>query len=159
MSSEIYSIDDLVERIKQVMTRERVNQTLLAKWSGLTNGYVSEVIRGKKKPNVEMIYAIAKNIPNISTTWLILGEGDMYLSDKSPVRVSSDISLHMLGVASVINSVATLLQDNEAYLLALDQDGKIGDVQKRLDVVAKALGTIGRYIQMEVTANDSAKKS
>jgi len=78
MSSKSVSIDEFVSRLNILMTEKGLNKSDLARISDVTPSYISEVTRGKKKPNIEIVVAIANNFPDVSLRWLLLGEGEIY---------------------------------------------------------------------------------
>ena len=58
-----------------------MKQIDFAEFLGCTYSSYNEVERGIKEPSTELLKAIADNIELINITWLLTGEGNMYLPE------------------------------------------------------------------------------
>jgi len=63
-------------RLQQVLAHAGLSQTELARRLGLSAGYVSEVVRGIKRPGTEFFIGIRREL-KVSIDWLLSGEGAM----------------------------------------------------------------------------------
>ena len=68
---------EIGERIKEVRMKLRLSQQELASELGISQGHLSEVERGIRKPGGEMLNAL-KHKFNVSLDWLFTGEGMMF---------------------------------------------------------------------------------
>lgn len=49
---------------------------------------MSHILSGRNKPSLDFVLRVLKRYPEINPSWLLLGEGEMYLSDKIDVQTS-----------------------------------------------------------------------
>ncbi len=70
-------LDGLGARIGQVIVRLGVNQTEFARRIGVSPGFMSEVVRGNKRPGAEFLLSIQK-VFGVSVDWLLSGSGTMF---------------------------------------------------------------------------------
>lgn len=66
------------DRIRMVMEDRHMTQQTFAQFIGMSPASLSSIFNGRTKPTLNIIEAIKKKIPNISTDWLLLGVGNMY---------------------------------------------------------------------------------
>ena len=58
-----------------------MTQQVFADYIGQSPATLSSIFNGRTRPTLNIVEAIKKKIPNISTDWLMFGSGDMYLPD------------------------------------------------------------------------------
>ena len=58
-----------------------MTQQVFADYLGIGAATLSSIFNGRTRPTINIVEAVKKKIPNISTDWLMFGSGDMYLSD------------------------------------------------------------------------------
>lgn len=63
-------------RLAQVLAYAGINQAELARRVGMSPGFLSDVIRGVKRPGAELLLALRKSC-GVSIDWLLSGEGTM----------------------------------------------------------------------------------
>ena len=63
-------------RLAQVLAYAGINQAELARRVGMSPGFLSDVIRGVKRPGSELLLALRKTC-GVSIDWLLSGEGTM----------------------------------------------------------------------------------
>lgn len=63
-------------RLAQVLAYVGINQAELARRVGMSPGFLSDVIRGVKRPGAELLLALRKSC-GVSIDWLLSGEGTM----------------------------------------------------------------------------------
>lgn len=66
----------LPARINQVLTHSGLSQTDLAKQLGLSTGFMSEIVRGVKRPGPDFFMGV-RRLLGVSIDWLMTGEGTM----------------------------------------------------------------------------------
>ena len=72
------------DRIRQIMESQHMTQQVFADSLGLGAATLSSIFNGRTRPTLNVVEAIKKKIPNISTDWLMFGSGDMYLQPDAP---------------------------------------------------------------------------
>lgn len=58
-----------------------MNQQSFASYIGLSPATLSGILQERTRPTLPTVEFILKKFPNINLTWLITGQGEMYLSD------------------------------------------------------------------------------
>ena len=58
-----------------------MTQQVFADYIGQSPATLSSIFNGRTRPTLNIVEAIKKKIPDISTDWLMFGSGDMYLPD------------------------------------------------------------------------------
>ena len=81
---------NMKDRIRQIMESQHMTQQVFADYIGQSPATLSSIFNGRTRPTLNIVEAIKKKIPNISTDWLMFGAGDMYLPDPGS---QSDASL------------------------------------------------------------------
>ena len=61
-----------------------MTQQVFADYIGLAPATLSSIFNGRTRPTLNVVEAVKKKIPNISTDWLMFGSGDMYLAENTP---------------------------------------------------------------------------
>ena len=70
---------NMKDRIRQIMESQHMTQQVFADYIGQSPATLSSIFNGRTRPTLNIVEAIKKKIPNISTDWLMFGAGDMYL--------------------------------------------------------------------------------
>lgn len=78
------------DRIRQIMESQHMTQQVFSEFIGIGAATLSSIFNGRTRPTLNIVEAIKKKIPNISTDWLMFGVGDMYLSESSNHSVSTE---------------------------------------------------------------------
>ena len=72
------------DRIRQIMESQHMTQQVFADYIGQSPATLSSIFNGRTRPTLNIVEAIKKKIPDISTDWLMFGIGDMYLAAQEP---------------------------------------------------------------------------
>ena len=67
------------ERLLALMQSEGLNSKEFAQQVGISAATMSNVINGRNNPSLEVMQKVLNRFRNVSTNWLILGVGSMYL--------------------------------------------------------------------------------
>lgn len=71
------------DRIKQIMEDKNMTQQEFATYLNLSPASLSSIFNGRTNPTLNIVDAIKKKFPNISTDWLLYGSGTMYATPPS----------------------------------------------------------------------------
>jgi transcriptional regulator with XRE-family HTH domain len=71
----------LAARIRAVRERYGLTQKQFAEQLGVSRSYLGKAEAAKGKPTIEMLVGIAESYPEVSTRWLLTGEGEMTTVD------------------------------------------------------------------------------
>ena len=75
------------DRIRQIMESQHMTQQVFAQFIEMSPASLSSIFNGRTKPTLNVVEAIKKKIPDISTDWLMFGRGSMY-DDSNSVTAS-----------------------------------------------------------------------
>ena len=78
------------DRIKQIMEAQRLTQQEFANTLELSPATLSSIFNGRTNPTLNIVDAIKKKFPAISTDWLMFGQGPMYIDQVAPQEPSLD---------------------------------------------------------------------
>ncbi len=65
------------------MEEQHMSQQVFADFIGLSPATLSSIFNGRTRPTLNIVEAIKNKIPDISTDWLLMGVGQMYVSTNS----------------------------------------------------------------------------
>jgi transcriptional regulator with XRE-family HTH domain len=120
------ALEALPARLAQVVAYAGVSQAELARRIGVSPGFVSDVLRGVKRPGVEMLMGLRAAF-GVSVDWLLSGEGTMIGGAGIRHDLFRAIRLQIaVARAAVMNQDATaralLLLIREGQLAAASED-------------------------------------
>ena len=72
------------DRIRQIMESQHMTQQVFADSLGLGAATLSSIFNGRTRPTLNVVEAIKKKIPNISTDWLMFGTEPMFVNAAAP---------------------------------------------------------------------------
>lgn len=70
-------------RIQKIIDKQGISLNAFAQEIGVNRSTVSHILTGRNKPSVEVLQKILKRFPELSTDWLLLGNGGMYAKKES----------------------------------------------------------------------------
>jgi len=84
------------DRIRQIMESQHMSQQVFAQFIEMSPASLSSIFNGRTKPTLNMVEAIKRKIPDISTDWLMFGSGSMYLdaAQESPAPAEKSPDVH-----------------------------------------------------------------
>ena len=95
-----HSNREMKDRIRQIMESQHMTQQVFAQFIEMSPATLSSIFNGRTNPTMNVVGAIKKKIPDISTDWLMFGTGSMYLEhktqDPAPVETSPQPSNQVL---------------------------------------------------------------
>lgn len=116
----------VASRIRDALTSSGATQTELAKRLGTSAGFLSEVARGLKRPGVDLLAAMRREL-RVSIDWIVSGEGSS--SGLSPIRHSAIQEIRML-----IAAAQALVNDEDPLAGELLQLVMTGGVSEKLAI-------------------------
>ncbi|HHT21896.1 MAG TPA: helix-turn-helix transcriptional regulator [Bacteroidales bacterium] len=81
------------ERIEKIMDKLQLNATQFASEIGIKSPTLSHILNGRNNPSLDVLKRILLRYPNISSDWLILGNGPMLsgISQGKPLNLFDEI--------------------------------------------------------------------
>ena len=117
-SSTAHELEGLGGRLSQALLHLAISQSEFARRLGASPAFISDIVRGNKKPGAEFLFNI-KRIFGISIDWLLLGDGAMFGGAKVDLDLVRSIRLY------VAVARAAVVEDNptaKALLLLIRDD-------------------------------------
>lgn len=84
------------DRIRQVMESLHMTQQEFAEKTQIGAATLSNIFNDRTRPTLNVVELIKKNIPNISTDWLLLGVGSMYVDDHVPEHTQGELPTEVI---------------------------------------------------------------
>lgn len=81
------------DRIKTIMFSKRMRQQDFASAIGISPATLSSIFNERTRPTLSIVDAIKKTFPDISTDWLLFGNGDMLQPSESSSMTDTTPSL------------------------------------------------------------------
>lgn len=72
------------ERLKEFISYLGLSVNRFCIETGIPQATIAKYMTGKSQPTGEVLAKIIKAHPNLNSRWLLTGEGEMLLSEKSP---------------------------------------------------------------------------
>ena len=82
--------ENLKDRIKEIMDSKHMNNKVFATETGINEGTLSLLLRGKTQPTLKHYEAIHTRFPDIAMEWLFDGKGPMYQNQGLPKSNTDD---------------------------------------------------------------------
>lgn len=76
------------DRIRQIMESRHMTQQVFAQYIELSPASLSSIFSGRTRPTLNVVEAIKKKIPDISTEWLLFGTGEMFQQNPADSTVA-----------------------------------------------------------------------
>lgn len=114
-------------RIRTIMELERMSQQEFAQKLGLSPATLSNIFKGKTRPTNNHVQAIHRAFPNINISWLLFGEGDMYV-DGSGSKMEEGDTAHTadsMGRSAVANDSCTEINPEGTEVTHLSNAGNL----------------------------------
>jgi transcriptional regulator with XRE-family HTH domain len=119
-------LEGFAERLTQAIAHCQLKQTEFARRLGVSQGFVSDVVRGHKKPGAEFLFAVRKSF-GISIDWLLTGEGTLAGTSGIDLDLLRSIRLQIAVARSAIldenpfaKALLLLIRDNRMQEAAID---------------------------------------
>ncbi len=119
------ALQSLPERLSQVLAYAGVSQTELARRVGMSPGFISELMRGVKRPGAEFLLALREGF-GVSIDWLLSGEGTMV----GGAGIRHDL-FRAIRLQVAVAKAAVMSSDPVAKaLMLLIREGQLGAAEK-----------------------------
>ena len=66
------------ERLQKIMESEQITAKQFSEEVGIQPGTISNILKGRNKPSLEVMQKVLQRFRTLSPEWLILGVGSMY---------------------------------------------------------------------------------
>ncbi len=94
-------LEGFATRLTQLIAQSTPSQAEFARRIGISTGFLSDVVRGLKKPGTEFFYAIRTEF-GASIDWLLTGEGTMFGRNDIDLDLLRNIELYIAVARSAV---------------------------------------------------------
>ena len=112
--------DDVLQRIKSMIDEKFSSESQFAKAIGVNQNTLNQQMRGKRALSIDVIISILSSFEDISSEWLMRGEGPMLRPDPSQsigdIIGSTAVGNNVHGSGNNITSHAELAALQQQYL-------------------------------------------
>ncbi len=152
-------IEGFAARLAQAIAHTGLNQSEFARGLGVSAGFVSDAVRGQKKPGTDFLFGV-RSIFGISIDWLLTGEGTITGISGIDLDLLRTIRLQI----AVVRSAVMDANPTAKALLMLIRDGRLQeaaadpDLRNFLDKIAPTDTDIDLAMEFyngQLWANDS----
>ena len=119
------ALEGLASRLAQAIAQTGLNQSEFSRQLGVSAGFVSDVVRGQKKPGAEFLYAVKMTF-GFSVDWLLTGEGTLNGGLGIDLELLRTIRLQIAIARSAIMDA----DPTAKALLLLIRDGRLNDIER-----------------------------
>ena len=81
------------ERIVLLISELRMNNNSFSNKISVSPTVIHNIIKGRNAPSYEVIQKIALTFDNINIAWLILGNGEMFLSEEKKESLNENLTV------------------------------------------------------------------
>lgn len=113
----------LETRILEVFAHSGLSRIDFANKIGISNAVMSHISSGRNKASTDLILNILNNFPDISTDWLLLGQGEMLRSRAGRIdkQLVSELSEHVAQLKATQVSGLEKIRALEAQIQSLNK--------------------------------------
>lgn len=125
------------DRILRIIEEKNLTSSRFADEVGLNRPAVSHILNGRNNPGLEALQRILNRFPDISGTWLITGEGNMYQSQ----RANSDNSPTLFDESPEFTATTTETDKyaREIAVKTAENTGQHADYQPLIPIKSKTV--------------------
>ncbi len=128
------------ERLKQIAEHYGLNRYAdFAKKTGLKHQTVSNYLKGKQKPDVDRLAIIKQSFKDVNINWLLIGEGDMLLSNDNKDKTQDTSNLKDLRALLDSKDQIIALQQEKIITLSQNENKIIETIRRALEPHFKAI--------------------
>ncbi len=120
LSAQDAAWEGFTQRLQQVLSFAAISQTDLARRLGLSIGFMSEIVRGVKRPGTDFFIGV-RDLLGISIDWLMTGQGSM----TGGVGIRQDLFEAIRLQIAVVRQAVLLADPTARALMILIQEGHL----------------------------------
>lgn len=78
----------MIDRINMLLKAKNITVSQFTQAIKIQRSGMSHILSGRNKPSLEFVLRVLKRYPEINPSWLLMGEGEMYISDKKDMQTT-----------------------------------------------------------------------
>jgi len=79
-------MEEVGNRIKKIIDGKKISNSQMADSIDLPRPVLSHILSGRNKASLSVIQKIITGYPEVNPEWLLLGKGDMFKAERSPIQ-------------------------------------------------------------------------
>ena len=100
----------MIERVKLLMSVKNLSSSMLAEEIGVQRSGISHILSGRNKPSLDFVLKVLEHYPEVSESWLLSGNGEMFKPIETDTKPISDINDE---VNAVVNEPITEINEED----------------------------------------------
>ena len=72
----------MIDRINMLLKAKNITVSQFSQAIKIQRSGMSHILSGRNKPSLDFVLRVLKRYPEINPSWFLMGEGEMYISDK-----------------------------------------------------------------------------
>jgi transcriptional regulator with XRE-family HTH domain len=72
----------MLDRINMLLKAKNITVSQFSQAIKIQRSGMSHILSGRNKPSLDFVLRVLKRYPEINPSWFLMGEGEMYISDK-----------------------------------------------------------------------------
>jgi transcriptional regulator with XRE-family HTH domain len=123
-------MDDINKRLVVIQEQQQLSKSQFAQLLQTSLPMITHITQGRNKPGVELLQKVLMAFPEMNAKWLLLGEGEMMVSDNTNLK-KSELDEKILAIQNriqqlqealhTINNFHKILKDELIYMKQLDE--------------------------------------
>lgn len=78
----------MIDRINMLLKAKNITVSQFSQAIKIQRSGMSHILSGRNKPSLDFVLRVLKRYPEINPSWFLMGEGEMYISDKIDAQTS-----------------------------------------------------------------------
>jgi len=105
-------MDELNKRVVKVMEHFNISKSDFALKLGIGLPTIAHIFSGRNKPGVDILQKILLTYPSISATWLMLGNGEMIVTQKPSLNIDNEL----INLKKLIDNISKFHQNTDQVI-------------------------------------------
>ena len=85
-------MDELNKRVCEIMDRFCDSKSVFANELGVGLPIITHITNGRNKPGIDILQKILHTYPTINAAWLMIGKGEMIISEKAKLNIDNELN-------------------------------------------------------------------
>jgi len=105
-------MDELNKRVVKVMEHFSISKSDFALKLGIGLPTIAHIFSGRNKPGVDILQKILLTYPSINATWLMLGNGEMIVTQKPSLNIDNEL----INLKKLIDNISKFHQNTDQVI-------------------------------------------
>lgn len=78
----------MIDRINMLLKAKNITVSQFSQAIKIQRSGMSHILSGRNKPSLDFVLRVLKRYPEINPSWFLMGEGEMYISNKTDAQTT-----------------------------------------------------------------------